>query len=197
MNYLETFNPLLNAALERYQHFNRPEPRDLLKIFGPTLATIANLAGADPNRATEIISTWDPAAVTAETLRAAVTEITKPTMDEMLTAKTKQVALEEELSKPLTARERVLMERVQTPIEQRSRQSILDELFEANSGRTRDGVKLPQIDARHWKALEPHFVALEQELEKRDCALAGIPYSGPPVKRNVVMAGYGMGPQTL
>ncbi len=196
MNVLETFDPLLSAALERYQRFNRPEPRDLERIFGPVLATICNLAGSDPNRATELISAWDPAAVTVETIRGAVAQLTAPTMSAMELARQRTAALLAEVAAdaaahPLTARDRVLLDR-KKPLGERSRQSIEDEIYEANTGKTRDGVALPQVNARHWAALESHYTALEQELEKRDCAIAGVTYSGPPVKHTSGPVGYAM-----
>ena len=187
-----------DTLLERLSKFNKPEPRDLQKIFGPALATIANVAGADPARVTEIIDSWDVASVTAETVKAAVTALTAPTMDAMALARVHQAELEAELradsaAHPLTARDRVLLERLQTPLAQRSRQSIEDELYEANTGNTREGAALPRITARHWAAQESHFTALAQELERRDCAVAGVPYTDLPAKREAAApVGYAM-----
>ena len=73
------------------------------------------------------------------------------------------------------------------------RSSIEDELYEANTGKTRDGAALPQINARHWVAQAAHFTALEQELERRDCAVAGVPYTDLPAKREAAApVGYAM-----
>jgi hypothetical protein len=153
----------------------------LQKFFGAPFNAICKTAGVDPSRATSLIDSWDPSAVTIETLRGAVAQLTAPTMDAMELAKARQTELEAQIAAdtaahPPTERDRVLAERRETPLAQRSRQSIEDELYEANTGKTRGGVKLPQVNARHWKALEEHYTALEQELEQRDCALAGVPY---------------------
>lgn len=185
---LRTFDPLLTSALERFQRFQNPEPRDITKIFGPTFAAVCRAAGVDDARATMLVDSWSPAAITSEGLHSAVRELTAPTMSDMADARAKQEALEAELARdaaahPLTERDRVLLARKQ-PLAQRSRQSIQDELNEANTGRMSDGTELPHLDQRHWDALAPHYAALEREIEERDCALAGIPYSGPPVKRD-------------
>lgn len=181
---LSTFEPLFTVALERLSRFKGAESRDVVKIFYPIFASISRAAGVDESRAASLIASWDPSTVTAETLRGAVAQIIRPTMDTMELAKARQSEIDAQIAAdssahPPTERGRVLAERSQTPLAQRSRQSIEDELYEANTGKTRDGERLPQISARHWKALEPHFAALEQELEQRDCALAGVPYLAP------------------
>ncbi len=106
---LAKFEPMLSVALERFQRFQNPEPRDITKIFGPVLETICNVAGVDKARAASIIGSWDVSTITADTLRSAVAEITKPTMAAMTAARAKQLALELELARdaaahPLTAR---------------------------------------------------------------------------------------------
>ncbi len=196
MTILEMFDSSLSAALLRYQHWKNPEARDLQRIFGPVFTDIANVAGSDPNRATELISAWDPTTITVETVRGAVAQLTAPTMSAMELARRRTAALLAEVAAdaaahPLTARDRVLLDR-KKPLGERSRQSIEDEIYEANTGKTRDGVALPQVNARHWAALESHYTALEQELEKRDCAIAGVTYSGPPVKHTSGPVGYAM-----
>lgn len=182
MNVLETFDPLLSAALERYQRFNHPEPRDLERIFGPVFATICNLAGSDPNRATELISAWDPTTITVETVRGAVAQLTAPAMGAMALARAHQAELEAELAAdaaahPLTARDCVVLERTK-PLAERSRQSIEDELYECNRGKTRDGVKLQFVPCGYG---HPHYDALTQELDRRDHEAAGVEYV-PPAK---------------
>jgi hypothetical protein len=184
MNILDNFSPLLNSALERFQRFNNPEPRDLQKIFGPALETICNVAGVDPARATERISSWDPAAVTMETLHTAVRELTAPAMAEETDARARQAEIEAQIAAdaaahPLTARDRVLLER-KKPLAERSRDSILAELFEARTGRIRgavngryaeSGERLPDIV---WGHIAERETELQNELDARDLRAHGI-----------------------
>jgi hypothetical protein len=197
---LTKFEPMLSVALERFQRFQNPEPRDITKIFGPVLQTICNVAGVDNARAASIIESWDPAAITADTLRSAVAEITKPAMANMVAARAKQEALELELSRdaaahPLTARDIVLLER-KKPMGERSRDSITGELFEfrahcvrlaeANENGNWGGEHLPGavIDYMESTEGEARKLALENELYRRDCDAHGISYTPHVPKRN-------------
>lgn len=194
MNIIETFNPLLTSALERYQRFNNPEPRDLQKIFGPALATICNVAGVDPTRSVELISAWDPAAVTVETIRGAVAQITAPTMADMNAAKARQRALEAEIAAdiaahPPTERQKLQAMRRTTPLAARSRDSIYEEMRELTSGciasrfcdvydapgdtRYCRGERIPDAALR---AMPHTVVELQAELDRRDCEAEGVEY---------------------
>ncbi len=191
MNILETFNPLLSSALERYQRFNNPEARDLHKIFGPALATIANVAGVDQSRATKLIDSWDPASVTADTLRAAVAELTKPTID-VEAIRLKQAALDAEIvgdlaKHPPTARDIVLQER-KKPLRERSLDSIMRELFEIRTGKIRRDTADPnggwggeRLPAVVWDviAADGREATLQGEIDRRDLATHGLEYQAP------------------
>jgi hypothetical protein len=195
MNILETFNPLLNSALERFQRFKDPEPRDLQKIFGPALSTICNVAGVDSARAASLIESWDPSSVTMDTLHSAVRELTAPTMADMTGARARQAALEAEIAAdmaahPPTAHDRVLLDR-KKPLSGRSRDSILRELFEIRTGCIRLDVadedgrwssreKLPGIVCERLSADDRERI-LQGELDARDSSEHGVEYV-PPVK---------------
>jgi hypothetical protein len=205
---LAKFEPMLTVALERFQRFKNPEPRDIARIFGPVLETICNVAGVDNARAASIIGSWDASTITADTLRSAVAELTKPTMSDMTAARAKQSALELELARdaaahPLTARDRVLLER-KKPLVERSRDSILRELFEIRTGCIRldsadengggwSGEKLPDVV---WLTIagEGREAKLQDELDARDCREHGVEYQPSRAARTPVLSGY-IGPR--
>lgn len=195
MNILETFNPVLTSALERFQRFKDPEPRDLQKIFGPALSTICNVAGVDSSRAASLIDTWDPAAVTMETLHSAVRELNKPAMLDMELARAKTAALSAEIdadiaAHPPTERQKLQMMRRNTPLSERSRDSIEAEMYELNSCHVR--IWDPNYNEGQFRCGEelshavlmnmPHTLEeLRQELDRRDCEADGVEYQ-PPAK---------------
>jgi hypothetical protein len=185
--------PILKDAITRFSKFNKPEQRDALRILGPALEAICLDAKAPAERATEWLQSQNPESLTAESVREFLRSLTEAPAIELEAARARQEQIERETQKPLTARELVLLER-QKPLAERTRQSIADELNEANTGRMADGTDLPHLDRRHWDALEPHYAALERELEMRDCTIAGIPYSGDKEK-HTGMVGYAMSPR--
>lgn len=79
MDIVEVFGPLLDAGLARLQKFNNPEPCDLINIFGPTFTSACLLARKHPAVATARILGWNPADLTADSLRAALRELTTHT----------------------------------------------------------------------------------------------------------------------
>ena len=190
---LNTFDPLLTAALERLDKFNRPEPKDVARFFGPCFEAIARAADLEPAVLTDWLATQGPDTISRESIHVFVRSLTEAPANVLEAARLRQTQLEAQIAaeKPLTARETVLMDR-QQPLSERSRRSIEDELYEAHFCKTRDDVDLPDLSREQWRALEPHYAALEQEIAKRDCRIHGLEYHPPVESKNVQPVGYAM-----
>ena len=162
---LSIFEPLLAVGLLRLSKFNKPEARDLDKIFGPIFQAISRAAGIDEARATERISSWDPSeAITMEKLHSAVRELTAPTMDAMALARAKTAALlAETASTPTQPRSERWDPSI--PLSERSRQSLYSEL------------KAEELNYNGMGLDGSRYVAINAELKRRDIALSGYNYT--------------------
>ncbi len=199
---LNTFDPLLTAALERLSKFNRPEPKDMGRFFGPCFEAIARAADLDPAMLTNWLATQGPDTISRESITAFVRSLTEAPAATLEAARLRQAQLEAQIAaeKPLTARELVLQERGQV-LGERSRDSIEAELFELRTGHIRTykdgrwtyGAELPGIVMDCLSANNREAV-LQRELDMRDCRAHGVEYHAP-AKRTAGVVGYGISPR--
>jgi hypothetical protein len=183
---LNTFDPLIIAALERLSRFNKPESKDVIRFFGPCFAAITRAADLEPAALSDWLAAQTPESISLESIHELVRSLTEVPEATLEAARARQDQLDRELAneRPLTAREAVLLERTE-PLGGRTRDSILAEMFEAKSGYIRGtvsgnyaerGERLP--DAA-WCAIAARLPELQEELDRRDCAAAGVEYTAP------------------
>jgi hypothetical protein len=152
-------------AITRWSKWNKGSQGDALRILGPSLQAVCIDVDEPAERALEWLKSQAPEAITEPAIRAFAVSVSEIPVDVLTKARARMAEIEKELTeKPLSARDKVLLER-HKPLSERSRQSIEDELFECNMGRTRDGVELRFARCGYG---HPHYDALTQELDRRD-----------------------------
>src|SRR5713101_7482140 len=102
---LNTFDPLLTAALERLSKFSKPEPKDVQRFFGPCFEAISRAANLEPAVLTDWLATQGPDTITHESIHAFIRSLTEAPADVLEAARARQEQVEREVSeKPLSAR---------------------------------------------------------------------------------------------
>src|SRR5258708_6951081 len=150
--------PILKDAVTRYTKFNKPEPRDAVRILGPALEAICLDAKAPAERAAEWLQSENAETITAESVRDFVRSVTEAPAHVRAAALARQSQIEREIAAtPLPPD----TEELSQPIGERSRAAL-----EARIAKLR----------RHFdiKACATEQIQLEDELDKRDCAIEGI-----------------------
>jgi hypothetical protein len=147
-----TFEPLFTVGLERIQKFNKPELRDMVKIFAPVFNSICKAADVPADGVSSLLESLDPNAVTLDGLCSVVNKLTfKPA--EQIRALNKQEALRADIEG---------IDDRSAPLAQRSRTSLQKEIAE--------GWK------RNSEASTKRAMLQEDELERRDAEAEGRAY---------------------
>jgi hypothetical protein len=160
--------PLLEAGLERVQRFKDPQPKDVVRFFEPALLSACLLAQV-PDRHAKIAARYlsnvaledldlNSLRATIEGI-ALVAEVRDPGADRLAQVEAERTGLDDRTA----------------PINKRSRDSILRELWEIRTGTIREkrdgrwshGERLPAVVWGHMAA-DNREEKLQAELDSRD-----------------------------
>jgi hypothetical protein len=184
-----SLEPVWNDTTARWAKWKNPSGADACRIWGPYLEAVCLTAKVPTERATAWLQSQNPETLTVETVSEFVRSIAEAPASTLATARARQAQIEKEVSKPLTARERVLSERLETPLAQgHARVSKMSYMRPTNAQHGTAG-NCPDLSRAQWDALEPHYRALEQELAKRDCMALGVPHKAPAKRMNANLSG--------
>ena len=150
------FKSVVEDAITRYSKFNRPEPRDAVRILGPALEAVCLSAKAPSERAAEWLNSQTPESITPESVREFVRSVTEVPALSLEMARAKQSQLNREIAAELPAD----VEELSLPITKRSRKALES-----------------RIQKLHQKVMcHSERIQLEDELDKRDAAIEGLPW---------------------
>jgi hypothetical protein len=147
-----------NDGLARWSKWKNPSQADALRILGPSLQAVCLDANVPAERAAEWMQSQSPETITAESVRDFVRSVTEIPTDVLAAARAKQAQLNREVSAPLAPD----TEELSVPIGERSRAAL--------------EARIAKIRWYMTKASCAEVVALEDEMDKRDCAIDGIPW---------------------
>jgi hypothetical protein len=151
------FQSVVDDAITRYSKFNRPEPRDAVRILGPALEAVCLSAKTPAERAAEWLNSQTPESITRESVHEFVRSITEVPALSLELARAKQAQLNQEIAAtPLPAD----MEELNLPVTKRSRKAL--------------ETRIQKL--RQQMLCGSERIQLEDELDKRDCAIEGVPW---------------------
>jgi uncharacterized protein YcbX len=153
------FDPRITEDLERLSKFKNAEPRDAQRIVGPTLKSMAIAAELEARALTDWLATQGPADITRESIHSFLRSLMEAPADVVAVVREKQEQLNKEIAaQPVTAD----TEELSLPIAERSLAALQ--------------ARIEKLGWLMTAASRKEKIALEDEMDKRDAAIEGVPW---------------------